>query len=122
MFEAGASTAEISEKLHMSDNGVYQHKRRLVARGFLPASQRGQRASGTGSPRRLPSEATFHRMTEDAAKGIEQIDAENAQIEQRKEQLQADIASLNDRQSELAAKRRVFEAVRDTITSDADAG
>lgn len=108
MLKAGVPTAEIAKKLGISDNGVYQHKRRLVQKGLLPANH-------SGTTTNQGAEAAISQLTQDAEKAVKAVDAELAELQKQKDSLTTQLRGVEEREAQLTENRKALIAVEETI-------
>lgn len=136
LFKEGAGTKEIAEKLGVSDAGVYQHKRRLVEKGFLTAGGkvRQQRRNGgkpsaapepeAGSPepnveRDVLDGTAIEHVAAEAKKSLDSIDAELAALTERAAGLDAEKAEVEARHVALSSDREKLVGIADFLAGGA---
>lgn len=123
MFKEGLPTAEIAKRLGVSDNGVYQHKRRLVERGFLPKTRkngrgrRRQRATSADGAQARPKASIFEKIVGEAHRGVQAINSEMERLDSRETELTAELETIRSRREDLTKEREVLTTVEKTIPS-----
>lgn len=120
LFEADPplETSEIAKRLGISDNGVYQHKRRLIEAGFLPKDS--GRASRSRRRKASPKAdgQHFKRVARTAEEEMRNIDAELQAIDRQIEDLQAQVKELRERKKKLRKDRDALMQVAQQLPDD----
>jgi hypothetical protein len=131
-LKAGEAPGAIAKALGMGVNGVYQHRRRLIEKGFkFPKSGRGKRTKATAasaaaqSPKVVTNGHLVHLLGDtktDLGKRIETIgEAEGANRDER-ERIEVEMKERSDRlealkgeSDSLATTKGALEQAREAI-------
>lgn len=123
------TTAAIAKKLGISENGVYQHKRRLIAAGHLEAEEGARpsggsrKASGNGAGAKAGvgqavMEGThFERVAAFTKAEVQTIEVELAEVEAEVEQAKATVTAGEERAEKLRKDREVLTGVESSLTT-----